>query len=228
MISRILLVVVGLSLLTASQAEAQLFRRFRAQPQPQYRPQYQPRPSYRRPAGYQGRLTASQPSRPTFIRRADGSVVRYFPNHNVRQSTQVQQLPQPKRTPAVVKLDQSSNNRKSNIATAQGQLTPVRANSTFTTPVGIANLNKPKQPTVVSSISPAIPMPQASVEVEVVETTPNSVVPIPVSSVATNPIPKGLSLSLSDDVVSASADVPAETVPGSMEKKTVSVLKLVE
>ena len=90
MVLRILLGVACLSLLHASQAEAQLFRRFRAQPQPRYQPQpqqYAPQPAAPQ-NGFQGRLTASPRNRPVYVRRADGSVVLYSPNNTAQQQAQ--------------------------------------------------------------------------------------------------------------------------------------------
>ena len=87
-------------------------------------------------------------------------------------------------------------------------------------------MNQPATDTTLGSIAPAKPMPQASVSSPV-----DPVSSIPVSSVATNPAPTGLSLSLSDDdVVPASAEIPVES-PSMQEPtgtKTFSVLESIE
>ena len=259
MILRIILGVACLSLLNASQAEAQLFRRFRAQPQPQ--PRYQPQPQRYAPRtvapqnGYQGRLTASQRSRPVYVRRADGSVVAYYPNI-AQQPTQVQrQLVQRPQAPTQV---QPNGRPRPNIAAVQGRLVPVRptaqvprpSNNVYlrptvqppaVAPVGVSVLNQPQtqlqaqaQPQtgaqkVADSITPATKMPEAAV------TLGEPASSIPVNTAATNPAPKGLSLSLDDeDIVPASANVDVEPTPAadvvldSNGKETFSVLETID
>ena len=255
MILRILLGVACLSLLNASQAEAQLFRRFRAQPQPRYQPQPQQRyvPQTVAPQnGYQGRLTASQQSRPVYVRRTDGSVVAYYPN-NAQQPTQIQrQLVQLPQAPAQV---QSNGRPRPNIAAVQGQLVPVRPtvqvpppNNVYlrptvqppaVAPIGVSVLNQPQLQTqtqpqtgaekFADSITPATEIPEAAV------TLGESDSSIPVNTAATNPAPKGLSLSLDDeDIVPASANLDVEPTPAadvildSNGKETFSVLETID
>ena len=209
MTSRILLFVACLSLLTASKAEAQLFRRllapqppyqvrpqFRTQPQFRVQPQYRAQPQVRtqpqqyrqQPTGYyqngyQGRLTASKPSRPLYVRRSDGSVVAYYRN----QPTQTAQAQLQRNA----QLDEANRARQaqiqappagSNLVTTQGELTPVQrttsvqpqlgssyrpplqaATTPVGTPVGIPNgasvLSEPPSQASIGSIAPARSMP---------------------------------------------------------------------
>lgn len=282
MILRILLGVACLSLLNASQAEAQLFRRLRGQPQPQpqYQPQAQPRyqaqtqPRYQPRAqqaqpqryvtpqtgntqnGYQGQLTASsQRNRPVYLRRADGSVVRYYPNNTQRAVTRGrsgQAQLKPGQNPAVAATGnqrQPSGKAQPNLVTTQGQLTAVRppaqpqqqlssvyrvpdtaltAKPVEAAPVGISVLNQPNSETVVGSIAPAAAMPEATMS------QPDPASSIPISTAATNPAPTGLSLSLADDIVPASAEVAVEPSPAAGEisdtngEKTFSVLETID
>lgn len=116
MFLRILLGVACLSLMTASESEAQLFRR-RLAPritQPQVQPrQYTPPTGYSQ-NGYQGRpsatprptaaqrQTTAQRSQPIYVRRPDGSVVLYYPANNTQvaanQAQKQVQVPRPPQT----------------------------------------------------------------------------------------------------------------------------------
>ena len=270
MFLRILLGVACLSLMTASSAEAQLFRRLFppriVQPRPQFqqprpqlqqpqlqqqrpqlqqpqqqrpqqqRPQLQ-RPQQQRPQvysqnGYQGRPSASPRYRQMYVRRPDGSVVRYYPNNNGRivqnpgGNAQVVRTPQ-QQDAARLATQANSNSR---LTTTEGQLQAVRPPATVqrrvlnvyqqpvpsvaasagrsVDPVGVSVMNQRTTDATVDSISPATPMPQASVA-----STVNSASSIPTttSSVPTNPAPYALSLSLSDDAAPASAELPVES-----------------
>ena len=273
MILRILLGVTCLLLLNVSQAEAQLLRRWRGQPQPQFQPQpqyrqpqpqyRQPQPQYRQPQrnapqavapqnGFQGQLTASQRSRPVYVRRSDGSVVRYYRNAAQQPTrtqtvqirpTQVQPV-RPVLNPAQAQAVAGVNGRPQGVVTVQGQLTPSQsltqaqppiANTTIVhptnaatavAPAGISVLNRPQAETAVGSISAATTMPEAEI------TSSQSASSIPVSNTPTNPVPKGLSLSLDNNVAPASADVDIEPTPAadvdSNGKQTFSVLETID
>lgn len=215
MISKILMFVACASLLSTSQAEAQIFRRFRVPPQPQrYVPSYPQN-------GYQGRLTAVQSRQPVNIRRADGSVVRYFPNNRVQQPVQTQNFPQQRRIvsrPSLPRQVASSNTRP-----VQGQLIAVQPTPTTVVPVGVSALKGTNQGKAATSILPATSMPEASLA----RTAEKPASSIPVSNSITNPVPQGLSLSLADDVVvPASADVPVNSMPEKSE--AFSVLEFIE
>ena len=94
--------------------------------------------------------------------------------------------------------------------------------------MGISVLNQPQAETAVGSISAAIRMPEATI------VSTQSASSIPVSNTVTNPVPKGLSLSLDKDVAPASANVAVEPTPGadanvdSNGKKTFSVLETID
>ena len=255
-ILRILLGVACLSLLNASQAEAQLLRRLRVQPQPQpqrYAPQpqrYAPQPQRYAPQpqryvpqpvtqnGYQGRLTASQRSRPVYVRRPDGSVVPYYPNTARVQRPQAQLNPVQVRAAAV-----ANGQLRPNIATTQGQLIPVRPTvqpqpqfsnvrlrSAFQRPATTAGV-APVGVSVLSQPQPQLqPQPQALSQPKAEKKVVSSIAPatampeatmslgepassIPVNTAATNPAPTGLSLSLDNDIAPASADVDVEPTP---------------
>ena len=215
MISKILMFVACASLLSTSQAEAQLFRRFRVPPQPQrYVPVYPQN-------GYQGRLTAVQSRQPVYIRRADGYVVRYFPNNRVQQPVQPQNFPQQRRIvsrPSLPRQVASSNTRP-----VQGQLIAVQPTPTTVVPVGVSALKGTNQGKAATSILPATSMPEASLA----RTAEKPASSIPVSNSITNPVPQGLSLSLADDaVVPASADVPVNSMPE--KSQAFSVLEFIE
>ena len=215
MISKILMFVACASLLSTSQAEAQIFRRFRVPPQPQ---RYVPSSPQN---GYQGRLTAVQSRQPVNIRRADGSVVRYFPNNRVQQPVQTQNFPQQRRIvsrPSLPRQVASSNTRP-----VQGQLIAVQPTPTTVVPVGVSALKGTNQGKAATSILPATSMPEASLA----RTAEKPASSIPVSNSITNPVPQGLSLSLADDVVvPASADVPVNSMPEKSE--AFSVLEFIE
>ena len=210
MVLRILLGVACLSLLHASQAEAQLFRRFRAQPQPRYQPQpqqYAPQPAAPQ-NGFQGRLTASPRNRPVYVRRADGSVVLYSPNNTAQQQAQAQraraqqaqvQRAQVRPNPVQRQVAAANSQRQPNIVTAQGQLVPVRPtlqpqrrpNSVYlqpavpptvaVAPVGVSVLNQPQ------TTQPPIQPPAAPVASSILPATamPEAIVasPEPASSI---------------------------------------------
>ena len=217
MISKILMFVACASLLSTSQAEAQLFRRFRVPPQPQrYVPVYPQN-------GYQGRLTAVQSRQPVYIGRADGSVVRYFPNNRVQQPVQTQNFPQQQRivsSPSLPRQVASSNTRP-----IQGQLIAVQPTPAPTTvvPIVVSALKGTNQGQAATSIFPATSMPEASLAI----TAEKPASAIPVNDNITNPVPQGLSLSLADDaVVPASADVPVNSMPE--KSQDFSVLEFIE
>ena len=215
MISKILMFVACASLLSTSQAEAQIFRRFRVPPQPQrYVPSYPQN-------GYQGPLTAAPSRQPVYIRRADGSVVRYFPNNHVQQPVQTQNFPQQRRivsSPSVPRQVASSNTRP-----VQGQLIAVQPTPTTVVPIGVSALKGTNQGQAATSIFPATSMPEASLAI----TAEKPASSIPVSNSITNPVPRGLSLSLADDaVVPASADVPVNSMPE--KSQDFSVLEFIE
>ena len=241
---RIFLSVACLSLMTASEADAQLFRRFRARTaQPQ---QYAPPAGYSQ-NGYQGRPTATprpRQTRPTmYVRRSDGSVVPYYPNNVQAAATQPQRTLNNRQSVAERAKQARAANAESNFATTEGQLTAVRPPATYqrrvgntyqqptpqlasqpqtdVAPVGVSVLTEP----TLGSISPATPMPQASVS-----PTVDVASSIPVSSAATNPAPRGLSLSLEEDVVPASANTPvgSTSVLEPAGQESFSVLETIE
>ena len=89
-------------------------------------------------------------------------------------------------------------------------------------------MKQPANNSTLGSIKPATPMPQASVSSTVEPASQAS--SIPVNPAATNPAPSGLSLSLEDDVVPASAEVPVE-LPSMEEpasQQTFSVLETID
>ena len=272
MMLRILLGVACLSLLNTSQAEAQLFRRLRVQPQPQPQPQYvirppsQPRyqaqPQRYAPQatnsqaqnGYQGQLTATpRTTRPIYLRRADGSIVRYYPNNTQQPKTQARPQVRPTLTlnqtravaasQAIPRLPAPTRP----IAANQGQFVvrptlqqPPRLISSVyrptvaqpavvpTVPVGVSALKQPKTENVIAAISPASAMPEAKMSVPAVASS------IPVNTAATNPAPSGLSLSAPNEVVPASAEMEIQPSPaasdvlGAIEEKSFSVLESIE
>ena len=249
MFLRILLGVACLSLLTASEAEAQLFRR-RFAPRQAQQQQYAPRAAYSQ-NGYQGRLTATPRTRQMYIRRSDGSVVPYYPantpqataNRNRQTLAQIANRQQQVDAARLAQQQQAAAQLQSRLATTEGQLEAVvpptpqlqrRLSSVYQSPpvepaapqasvapVGVSVVNASGNQTSLDSISPAVSMPQAS--------TIDPASSIPVSTAATNPAP-GLTLSAPGEVVSASATVPVETPSSDLEtgQETFSVLEKME
>ena len=137
------------------------------------------------------------------------------------------------------------------IAAVQGKLVPVgptaqvrrSSNNAYlrpttqppaVAPVGVSVLNQPqlqaqtKADKIADSITPATEMPEAVV------TLGEPASSIPINTAATNPVPKGLSLSLDDDIVPASANVDVEPTPAadvildSNGQETFSVLETID